>query len=93
MEVYGDTYASVCNEVNNVDDFTGVGVDGGREPVVGALDLDDVGEGDVVGVTGKVLERGGVVVVLGVQVSLSLGDGLLCGELGSGGRNRLWDDS
>lgn len=74
-------YARIGDKGHNVDNLAGVGIDKGLVPLLSliVLDLDDVGEDDVVRVLGKVLEGSRPVVILAANGSLGLSNCVFLG--------------
>jgi len=77
----------MSNEIDDVHDFTSVGVDEGLEPMIFILDLDDMGQGDGAVLLREEFESGGMIVVNSKQSLLSNGDGRREGDGSLGGGN------
>jgi hypothetical protein len=82
----------VIDEINDRKDLASLGINEGLIPgeVFLVLDLDDVGQSSTSVFLDKVLELGGVIVVLALKSLLSSRDGVLDCDLGFAGSNLLW---
>jgi len=87
--IYPKTYSRIRHEVVSTEDFTGMRIDEGLEPVVVVLDLNDMGQSNLTTVLREELDGGGETVVLRIELSLSRSNGSLSSDGRSGRCNAL----